>query len=302
MTNILRREAIFFWFYSSIIFEQIFVFWALGLVAGSAISIFGKQQIHKLFAALQHKRLGVPGIIAAGVLGAASPLCMYGTIPIVAMFSLRGMKDDLLASFMVSSILLNPQLIIYSAALGTTALVIRIATCLLCGIIAGFCLRVFYVNKGKRFFRFMKFEEPPNRDTDPHIIVRFLKNLWRNIKITTPYFLLGIAITVAFQRYVPDDIIVQIFGNNTALGVLMAASLGVPLYACGGGTIPLIQQWLATGMSMGSAAAFMIAGPATKITNLGALKIVLGAKCFGMYILFCLFYAFISGMLIDFII
>ena len=33
-------------------------------------------------------------------------------------------------------------------------------------------------------------------------------------------------------------------------------------------------------MSMGSAAAFMVTGPATKITNLGALKIVLGLKHF----------------------
>ena len=54
----------------------------------------------------------------------------------------------------------------------------------------------------------------------------------------------------------------------------------MPLYVCGGGTIPLLIQWLADGMSMGSAAAFMVTGPATKITNLGALKIVLGLKHF----------------------
>lgn len=33
----------------------------------------------------------------------------------------------------------------------------------------------------------------------------------------------------------------------------MAATIGVPLYACGGGTIPLIREWLAMGMRMGSA-------------------------------------------------
>ena len=62
--------------------------------------------------------------------------------------------------------------------------------------------------------------------------------------------------------------------------MLMAATIGVPLYACGGGTIPLIREWLTMGMSMGSAAAFMLTGPPTKITNLGALKIVLGMKRF----------------------
>lgn len=73
---------------------------------------------------------------------------------------------------------------------------------------------------------------------------------------------------------------ISLFGGNEAWGVLMAATVGVPLYACGGGTIPLLQAWLMDGMSMGSAAAFMITGPATKITNLGAVKIVLGAKRF----------------------
>ena len=34
----------------------------------------------------------------------------------------------------------------------------------------------------------------------------------------------------------------------------MAATIGVPLYACGGGTIPLLQAWLMDGMSVGSAA------------------------------------------------
>ena len=57
---------------------------------------------------------------------------MYGTIPIAASFSKNGMKDDLLASFMMSSILLNPQLLIYSAALGTNALLIRLNTSILC--------------------------------------------------------------------------------------------------------------------------------------------------------------------------
>jgi uncharacterized membrane protein YraQ (UPF0718 family) len=79
----------------------------------------------------------------------------------------------------------------------------------------------------------------------------------------------------------------------------MAATIGVPLYICGGGTIPLLQQWLFDGMSMGSAAAFMITGPATKITNLGAVKIILGARRFGIYIVYVMFFALISGLIIN---
>ena len=82
----------------------------------------------------------------------------------------------------------------------------------------------------------------------------------------------------------------------------MAATIGVPLYACGGGTIPLLQAWLLDGMSMGSAAAFMITGPSTKITNLGALKIVLGIKNFAIYILFVMAFSLLTGLAVNMIV
>ena len=83
---------------------------------------------------------------------------------------------------------------------------------------------------------------------------------------------------------------------------LMAATIGVPLYACGGGTIPLLQAWLIDGMSLGSAAAFMITDPATKITNLGAVKIVLGAKRFVLYWVFTIVFALLTGWAVNLIV
>lgn len=297
MAEILHREFVYLWYYFTVQLDQIFPYWVLGMVLGSAISVFAKGTIHALFGKLQTKKLGVLGVILASALGIASPLCMYGTIPLAASFSKIGMKDDLLAAFMMSSILLNPQLIIYSAALGGRALAVRIISCFLCGIAAGLLVRFFY--KEKTFFNFSGFSGPTNRDTDPNILVRFFKNLGRNVKATGLYFLFGILLSALFQRYVPTEVMTGLFGGNEAFGVLMAATIGVPLYACGGGTIPLLQQWLMDGMSMGSVAAFMITGPATKITNLGALKIVLGAKRFLLYIAFTMLFAFLTGIIVN---
>ena len=71
---------------------------------------------------------------------------------------------------------------------------------------------------------------------------------------------------------------------------------------CGGGTIPLLQQWLLEGMSAGSASAFMITDPASQITNLGAMKIVLGWRRFVIYILFTLAFAWGTGMIVNLLI
>ena len=299
MIDLLQREFIYLWYYFSVSLEQILPYWLLGMVIGSLISVFGKERIHRLMIQLQDKRLGLFGIIPACLLGIASPLCMYGTIPIAASFSQKGMRDDWLAAFMMSSILLNPQLIIYSVALGTTALIVRLVVCFLCGILAGVLVHIFYKNKS--FFNFSSFMESRSRDTDPNILLRFLKNFGRNVKATGLYFLLGIALSALFQRYVPTEAFVKLFGENEGYGVLMAATIGVPLYICGGGTIPLLQQWLYEGMSMGSAAAFMITGPATKITNLGAVKIVLGARRFVIYLVYVMIVALVSGIIVNII-
>lgn len=296
----LRRELIYLWYYFSVQLEQIFPYWVAGMVIGSAISVFLKGKIHDAFRSLGEKRLGVLGIAVASALGIASPLCMYGTIPIAASFSKGGIKDDWLAAFMMSSILLNPQLIIYSAALGQTALLIRVIACLLCGTGAGLLVRFFFKNQS--FLRFTGFEEPKNRDTDPNIALRFLKNLARNFKATGLYFFIGVLLSALFQRYVPAEAMTALFGGNEALGVLMAATIGVPLYACGGGTIPLLQGWLMDGMSMGSAAAFMVTGPATKITNLGALKIVLGLKNFILYLAYVMLFSLLTGYIVNWIV
>jgi uncharacterized membrane protein YraQ (UPF0718 family) len=222
---------------------------------------------------------------------------MYGTIPIAASFVEKGMAEDWIAAFVMSSILLNPQLLFYSAALGMPALVIRFGVCFLCGAAAGICVRLFF--RKKPFFNFVKFEKTVSRDVDPNPLLRFLKNFGRNVRVTGLYFFIGIALSALFQRYVPQDAFGKIFGANRGFGVLMAATIGVPLYMCGGGTIPLLQAWLFNGMSMGSAVSFMLTGPATKITNLGALKIVLGIKNFVLYWLFVAAFALISGMAID---
>ena len=296
---VIRREFVYIRYYFDLQLRQIFWYWVLGMAIGSLVSVFAKDRIHALFAGMQGKKLGLFGIIPACLLGIASPLCMYGTVPIAASFRKQGMREDWLAAFMMASVLLNPQLIIYSAALGTKALLVRIISCFLCGCAAGLLVHAFC--RKKEFFNFDSFEERKNRDTHPNLFIRYLLNFARNVRATGLYFLLGILLSALFQRYVPQDVMVRMFGGNEAFGVLMAATVGVPLYACGGGTIPLLQSWLAEGMSLGSAAAFMITGPATKITNLGALKIVMGWKRFALYLVFVMIFSFVCGLAVNLI-
>jgi len=50
-------------------------------------------------------------------------------------------------------------------------------------------------------------------------------------------------------------------------------------------------------MGAGDAMAFMIAGPATKINSLSAIKMILGAKHFAYYLIYCVVFAVLAGLL-----
>lgn len=297
MIEALHREFIYIWYYFDLQFRHIFFYWAVGILIGSLMSVFLKKHIHDRMSSLGKRKMGIWGIIPASALGILSPLCMYGTIPIAASFSKSGMREDWITAFMMSSVLLNPQLFFYSFALGTEIAMLRLLAAFICGCAGGLLIHIFF--KQRSFYKFTDFGLPENRDSEANIVRRLLKNMGRNIRITFPYFLLGVLLTALYQRYVPSRWVTGLFGANQGLGALMAAALGIPLYTCGGGTIPLIAAWLGEGMSKGSATAFMIAGPATKLTNLGAVKIVLGAKHFILYLVFSILMSTGAGMLVD---
>ena len=299
MFEIIQREAIYLWYYLDIQFRQIIGYWAIGIIIGSVISVFGKEKINALMDKLYNSKLGNLGIIPAALIGIASPLCMYGTVPIVASLIKKGIREDWIVSFMMCSVLLNPQLLIFTGALGGDMVILRTVSGLLCGLLAGMLVRIFY--RDKPFYKLTAFDKMSNRDTDPNIIFRLIRNIGRNIRATGLYFLVGILLAALFQRYVPSDFIDTLFGQR-GFGVLVAATIGVPMYVCGGGNIPLISSWMLQGMTMGGAIAFMTSGQSMKITNLGAVKIILGVKHFAFYIIYIMGFAYLSGILIDLIV
>ena len=120
------------------------------------------------------------------------------------------------------------------------------------------------------------------------------------------YWVLGILLGSCVSVFLKDRIhgvLRSMSGSQMGLwGIVPASLLGIASPLCMYGTIPLLQTWLMDGMSMGSAAAFMITGPSTKITNLGALKIVLGLKHFLLHLAFVMVFSFLTGLAVNFLI
>ena len=282
------------------IFEKIWIqvlqlgpYWAVGLAAGSFVSVYLSQRIVDRICMLAESTAPFVSIFAAAIWGVASPLCMYGTVPLLAALGQKQVPQSAIAAFMVSSILLNPNLFLLSFALGAPVAFLRLALCLIAGTLAGLLTHMFFKNKSLFNFTGFQTETVCRQKT-------YFRDLAKAIRITGPYFGAGILLTALYTQLFPQAWMDALFIQNRGFGVLLSVSLSVPLYACGGGTIPLLYAWTQEGMSLGSTVAFMIAGPATKITNLGAVKIILGPRNFLLYLGYSLLFSFICGWAMDF--
>lgn len=299
MDMYLFDELRFILYYFMVQLRAIFPYWITGIIAGSLLSVFGSVKIGAMVARLNSKNFSFGGAILAALLGAASPLCMYGTVPLIAVLGRKGVAEYLITAFMVSSILINPNLFIFSFALGMPLAFTRLFLSLLAGVIAGILIHLFF--SPKKFFCFDNFQREPKSHAQLPTTMLLFNDFFRALLITGPYFLVGLLLSAFSERYLSKELVQIAFGNYHGLGVVLAASLGVPMYVCGGGTIPLLKVWLGSGMGPGAAIAFLIAGPATKLTNLSAVKIIMGMRNLSIFIVFNLVFAIISGILVDWI-
>ena len=59
---LLHREAVYLWYYFTVQLEQILGWWVLGMVVGSAVSVFAKGAIHRALLSLRGGRAGNSGV------------------------------------------------------------------------------------------------------------------------------------------------------------------------------------------------------------------------------------------------
>ncbi|MBN2879860.1 MAG: permease [Clostridia bacterium] len=184
----------------------------------------------------------------------------------------------------------------YSFALGADIAFLRLFVTVFAGYIGGAMMKMLS-KKSDAFKAYYTDENAKQTDIKKYKLA--LKTMLKTTQKTFPYLIIGMALTALFEKFIPKDVFADIFANNAGLGVLFGSVLGVPLYFCGGGSIPLILSWMNNGMSMGSVMAFVIAGPATKINNITAIAAMIKKKYLLYYFLFIAFFSIMAGLITD---
>lgn len=265
-----------------------------GILLSSALSVFWRPEtIGRFFQTSQNA--GKKWIVLSAILGVLSPVPLYAALPLLATLSKIGLPPGILFAFLISSPIMNPVLFfLTSGALGLEMAVMRTLSGLVLGVFAGFLVQ--YKFKDQSLIRDHVSGMKPETTEGTPLWTRYYREVRGLSRFAVKFFLIGIGVAAAVRELIPPEAFIALLGQNRELSVLAAVGAGIPLYACGGGTIPVMQALVALGLDKGPVLAFFISGPATKISTLVTLKAAVPKNIMGIYLGVTLLGATVLGL------
>jgi len=264
------------WFFISTL-QKIFLLLILVIfLAGIVRSWFSPEKTRK---ALEGKSL-LAGNVMASLLGIVTPFCSCSAIPLFLGFVEAGIPIGITFSFLIAAPMINEVAVIMLFSLfGWQVGVIYILMGLLIAISAGWMIGKLKLEKWLQDWvqnlKFGEISDDNKRLTiDDRIMAGRIAVKEILVKIW-PYVVLGIGIGALVHGYVPNDYLTSLINKSTWYSVPLAVLIGIPLYACSPGAVPIAWALIEKGVPLGTALAFMMSVIAISLPELIILKKVL---------------------------
>ncbi len=118
---------------------RIIPYWVLGIAFGAVLKTFHKNNIHELASQASACKSSIFMITVSAVLGALSPITLFAVIPILYALDIEDNHklQAALTAFITSSILISPNIFIFTLGLGLDVAVIRLFSAIMAGVFMG---------------------------------------------------------------------------------------------------------------------------------------------------------------------
>ena len=269
---------------------------------------------------VRYGKASVPVAVAAGLV---SPLCSCGILPVVIALSAAGVPLPPVLALLITSPLMSPDAFLVTVGqLGWTFALWKLAIAATVGLSTGFAADAL-VRRGvlsASSFRVEKmyeeggkvrpgFEEivdagcfshagEPGAVVDRESRFRFFLERTRDMAFLVGKLLVAaLLIQAAVTYYVPVNMVEPLLGGKSALSVLFATLISVPLPLPQLAAPAVVKGLLASGMGSGAAMAMLVGGPVTSIPALSALAGVYDRRAFALYLGIGVASAFTAGIL-----
>jgi len=224
------------------------------------------------------KRLrGRSGVLSAVLLGVPLPLCSCGVIPAGLGLKKDGASNGAALGFLVSTPQTGVDSILVSASfLGWPFALFKVASAFALGIAGGFWADA--VDPGEQVIETSEGESGRRgwREGLDHSL-EMIETIWR-------WLVFGVVVSAAITTFLPADAFSSLsaYGGLVAMGAMLLIAL--PLYVCATASVPIAAALIAGGFPAGAALVFLMAGPATNLATIGAVRRAFGTKTLAVYL------------------
>lgn len=272
-----------------------FIYDVIKILILLGVLIFIISYIQSYFPPERTKRIlgrfkGLPANILAALLGTVTPFCSCSSIPLFMGFTSAGLPLGVTFSFLISSPMVDlGSLMLLTSIFGWKIAVVYVILGLVIAVLVGTLIEKLhlenYVEDFIRTGKSVDIEQEKLKISDR--LSYSFKQVKNTVKKVIIYILVGVGIGAVIHNWIPQDIIVQILGDNNPFGVILATVAGIPMYADIFGTIPIAEALLSKGALLGVVLSFMMAVTTLSLPSIIMLRKAVKPKLLGIFIAIC---------------
>ncbi|MGN0834273.1 MAG: permease [Candidatus Spyradosoma sp.] len=284
-------DAVNFFVYDTL--KILALLYLVGFLMGVVNAFFPIERVRKFLA--ERKLFGAQYLLAA-LFGALTPFCSCSSVPLFIGFVRGGIPLGVTFAFLITSPLVNEIAVAtFLGAFGVKATLIYAVSGTLLGAVGGWALgkmrperwltpwaraatasgdgNVASAADAETGARTPFLLRVPVIARDAHGVVRGV----------LPYVLAGIAVGAGVHGFVPAGFFEEALRGGGAWSVPAAVLVAVPLYANAAAVVPVIQVFVAKGVPLGTAIAFMMATVGLSLPEAILLKKAMKLKLLGVF-------------------
>lgn len=238
---------------------------------------------------------GIVSVFKASAIGVPLPLCSCGVVPVAASLKKSGASSGATVGFLVTTPTSGVDSILATySLLGGAFTLLRVGISFLIGLAAGIATSLGLRKQDERAA--VDQQEAPScckdgceaqdtgADAKKGFLVRGLGYGFGELMgdIARPLFV-GTLLGGLIAFLLPPGVLGEYVGTGF-LSYLVMLAVGIPLYVCATGSIPLAAALMTKGISPGASLIFLLVGPATNAATMTVVSNMLGRRALFIFL------------------
>ena len=257
---------------------------------------------------LESRRLYGLQYLFASLFGAITPFCSCSSVPLFIGFVKGGIPLGVTLSFLITSPLVNEVAVaMFLGTFGLKTTMVYVVSGVLLGCVGGALLGRMRLERYLSDWVKQIQQQAESQSTRWEatgekfsarlpFIVRDALQIVRGVLL---YIIIGIAVGAAMHGYVPEGFFEQFMSRDNLLAVPVSVLLAVPMYANAAGIVPVVEVFVAKGVPLGTAIAFMMSVVGLSLPEATMLKKVMTWRLIGLFFATVALFIVFSGYLFN---